>query len=160
MYRIFWLWHRNRPLLHRYRGYLHFPIICYNITTFIICIICLMGRLEIIMYHFYIDQGNIYDRNIHITGTDVNHIKNVLRLEKGDWVIACDGMGVDYISRIEDMDSACIKLEICKIQESGTELGTRLVLFQGIPKGDKMEFIVQKSVELGVSLIVPVFMKR
>ena len=112
------------------------------------------------MYRFYIDQGNIYDRNIHITGTDVNHIKNVLRLEKGDWVIACDGMGVDYISRIEDMDSACIKLEICKIQESGTELGTRLVLFQGIPKGDKMEFIVQKSVELGVSLIVPVFMKR
>ena len=112
------------------------------------------------MYHFYIDQGNIYDRNIHITGTDVNHIKNVLRLEKGDLGIAGDGRGVDYISRIEDMDSACIKLEICKIQESGTELGTRIVLFQGIPKGDKMEFIVQKSVELGVSLIVPVFMKR
>jgi len=49
------------------------------------------------MYRFYIDQGNIYDSNIHITGADVNHIKNVLRLEKGDWVIACDGMGKDYI---------------------------------------------------------------
>ncbi len=112
------------------------------------------------MYRFYIDQGNIYDRNIHITGTDVNHIKNVLRLEKGDWVIACDGMGKDYISRITDIDNTCVKLETCKVQESGTELGTKLVLFQGIPKGDKMEFIIQKSVELGVYAVVPVFMKR
>lgn len=112
------------------------------------------------MYRFYIDQNDICGKNIIITGADVNHIKNVLRLERGDWIIACDGMGKDYISRIAVIDSTCIKLETCKVQESGTELGTSLVLFQGVPKGDKMEFIIQKSVELGVSAIVPVFMNR
>lgn len=112
------------------------------------------------MYRFYVGQDNIYDNNIDITGTDVNHIKNVLRLGKGDWVIACDGSGRDYISRITDMDGGVIRLYVEKVQESGTELGTRLVLFQGLPKGDKMEFIIQKAVELGVSGIVPVIMKR
>ena len=112
------------------------------------------------MYRFYISKDNINNKNIDITGPDVNHIKNVLRLEKGSWIIACDGKGTDYISRIMDMDSKCVKLEVEKIQESGTEPGTKLVLFQGLPKKDKMEFIIQKSVELGVSEIVPVIMKR
>lgn len=112
------------------------------------------------MYRFYISKDNINNKNIDITGPDVNHIKNVLRLEKGSWIIACDRKGTDYISRIMDMDSKCVKLEVEKIQESGTEPGTKLVLFQGLPKKDKMEFIIQKSVELGVSEIVPVIMKR
>ena len=112
------------------------------------------------MYRFYVGQDSIYNNNIDITGTDVNHIKNVLRLGKGDWVIACDGSGRDYISRIMDMDNGIIRLSVEKVQESGTELGTSLVLFQGLPKSGKMEFIIQKAVELGVSEIVPVITKR
>lgn len=112
------------------------------------------------MYRFYINRDNIYNENIDITGKDVNHIKNVLRLVKGDWVIACDGSGRDYISRIVSISNDVVKLKTEKIQESGTELGRELVLFQGLPKGDKMEFIIQKAVELGVSGIVPVIMKR
>lgn len=116
--------------------------------------------VEISMYRFYISKDNINNKNIYITGQDVNHIKNVLRLEKGSWIIACDGEGMEYISRITDMDSKCVKLEVEKIQESDTEPGTKLVLFQGLPKKDKMEFIIQKSVELGVSEIIPVITKR
>lgn len=112
------------------------------------------------MYRFYVSKENINNDKISITGTDVNHIKNVLRLEKGSWIIACDGNGTDYISRITDMDSHCVNLGIEKIQKTDTELGTKLVLFQGLPKGDKMELIIQKTVELGVSEIVPVLTKR
>lgn len=112
------------------------------------------------MYRFYISRDNIYNESIDITGKDVNHIKNVLRLGKGDWVIACDGSGRDYISRIESINNDVVKLKTEKIQESGTELCTSLVLFQGLPKSGKMEFIIQKAVELGVSAVVPVIMKR
>lgn len=112
------------------------------------------------MYRFYINKENINDGGISITGTDVNHIKNVLRLEKGSWIIACDGDGTDYISRIIDMDSHHVSLNIEKIQETDTELSTKLVLFQGLPKGDKMELIIQKTVELGVYEIIPILTKR
>lgn len=112
------------------------------------------------MYRFYIDKKNIDGDKINITGSDVNHIKNVLRLEKGSWIIACDGDGTDYVSRIIDIDGHCVKLGVEKVQETDTELKTRLVLFQGLPKGDKMDFVIQKTVELGVAEIVPVMTKR
>lgn len=112
------------------------------------------------MYRFYIDKSQINDRQIVITGSDVNHIKNVLRLEKGNFVIACDNEGMDYISRICRLDMSEVILEVEKKQKTETELDRRIVLFQGLPKREKMEFIIQKAVELGVSEIVPVAMKR
>ena len=101
------------------------------------------------MYRFYISKDNINNKNIDITGPDVNHIKNVLRLEKGSWIIACDGKGTDYISRIMDMDSKCVKLEVEKIQESGTEPGTKLVLFQGLPKKTRWNLLYRNQLNLG-----------
>lgn len=112
------------------------------------------------MYRFYVSKEQIADDKIYIDGTDVNHIKNVLRLEKGDWIIACDKDGKDYVSRISDMSSEQVLLDVEKVQDSDTELPCKIVLFQGLPKKDKMEFIIQKAVELGVSEIVPVAMKR
>lgn len=112
------------------------------------------------MYRFYVSKEQITDDKVYIDGTDVNHIKNVLRLEKGDWIIACDKEGTDYVSRISDISSERIVLNIEKVQDSDTELPCKIVLFQGLPKKDKMEFIIQKAVELGVSKIVPVAMKR
>lgn len=97
---------------------------------------------------------------ITITGSDVNHICNVLRMETGDWVVACNGQGKDYVSRIFSMGREKVVLQVEKVQETGTELPAKITLFQGIPKKDKMEFIIQKAVELGVSRIVPVFTKR
>lgn len=112
------------------------------------------------MYRFYVSQEQIEEKQIHIVDSDVNHIKNVLRLEKGDWIVACDAEGTDYVCRIQEMSGTEITVSVEKIQESGTELDTRITLFQGIPKKEKMEFIIQKAVELGVYEIVPVMMKR
>lgn len=112
------------------------------------------------MYRFYVEADCISNDIITITGSDVNHIKNVLRLEKGDWIIACDGDGRDYVSRISEISSEYVRLGVEKVQETDTELNTKIVLFQGLPKKDKMELIIQKAVELGVSEIVPVAMKR
>ena len=112
------------------------------------------------LYRFYIGQDQIEEDQIHILDSDVNHIKNVLRLEPGDWLVACDGEGTDYVCRIQSLSQEEITLSIEKKQESGTELDTRITLFQGIPKKDKMEFIIQKAVELGAYEIVPVMMKR
>ena len=112
------------------------------------------------MYRFYVSQEQIGEEEIMIYDSDVNHIKNVLRLEKGDWLVACDGEGVDYVCRVVDLSGSEVRLSIEKRQESGTELDTKITLFQGIPKKEKMEFIIQKAVELGVYEIVPVMMKR
>ena len=103
------------------------------------------------MYRFYIGQDQIQEDEIHILDSDVNHIRNVLRLEPGDWLVACDGEGTDYVCRIQSLSPDDVTLSIEKKQESGTELDTRITLFQGIPKKDKMEFIIQKAVELGVA---------
>jgi 16S rRNA (uracil1498-N3)-methyltransferase len=112
------------------------------------------------MYRFYIGKEQIQGESICIENSDVNHIRNVLRLETGDWLVACDGQGTDYVSRIRSVSPERIELSVEKIQETGTELDTRITLFQGIPKKDKMELIIQKAVELGAYEIVPVMMKR
>ena len=112
------------------------------------------------VYRFYISEEQIAENEITIMGEDVNHIRNVLRLEKGDWVTACDGKDRDYVSRIHSVDKEKVVLRVEKVQETGTELKTKITLFQGIPKKEKMEFIIQKAVELGVYEIVPVMMKR
>lgn len=112
------------------------------------------------MYRFYVSSEQIAEEQIVITGGDVNHIKNVLRLEAGDWVVACDGNGTDYISRIRSVQSDEVLLGIEKKQDTGTELPLRITLFQGLPKQDKLEWIIQKAVELGACEIVPVLTKR
>lgn len=112
------------------------------------------------MFRFYIQENQIGPEEIVITGGDVNHIRNVLRLEPGDWVVACDGAGQDYVSRIRELGMDQVVLQVEKVQDTGTELPVRITLFQGLPKKDKMELIIQKAVELGVYEIVPVRMKR
>ena len=101
------------------------------------------------MFRFYITDEQICNDEIFIEGGDVNHIRNVLRLEKGDWVVACNGEGKDYVSRIASIEKEQVVLQVEKVQETGTELPTKITLFQGLPKKDKMEFIIQKAVEPG-----------
>lgn len=113
------------------------------------------------MYHFFVEPSQISDRSVIIVGDDVNHIKNVIRLKNGDEVSISNGIdGRDYrcgITRMTDTEVLC---EIRFIKEDGVELSSRVYLFQGLPKGDKMELIIQKMVELGVYEIIPVAMKR
>lgn len=98
-------------------------------------------------------------RSVHFRGRCQPH-QNVLRLEVGDWIVACDGNGTDYVSRIQSICSDEVVASIEKVQPTGTELPVRITLFQGMPKKDKLELIIQKAVELGACEIVPVMTKR
>ena len=112
------------------------------------------------MYRVYVSADQLAEKEVFISGGDVNHIKNVLRLEVGDWIVACDGNGTDYVSRIQSICSDEVVASIEKVQPTGTELPVRITLFQGMPKKDKLELIIQKAVELGACEIVPVMTKR
>ena len=114
------------------------------------------------MYLFYARKENIDEDNgrICLYGEDVNHIKNVLRLDNGERVIICDGQGTDFECIITGREKDCIRLDIEDKRPSLGELSNRISLYQGLPKKDKLEFIVQKSVELGAARIIPVNMAR
>ena len=96
----------------------------------------------------------------YIEGTDVNHIVHVLRMKVGEEVSVHDDVNRKYLCRIEKLLEERVVLSIVEQQESDTELSCPIYLFQGLPKGDKMEWIIQKCVELGVHAIVPVATKR
>ncbi len=113
------------------------------------------------MPRFYYEPSEKQGNRIVMTGEDVNHIKNVLRSRVGDTFTLCDGMGTDCEARITDLSERnSVTFEVVSENPSDTELPVRIVLYQGIPKKDKMELIIQKAVELGASEIVPVAMKR
>ena len=112
------------------------------------------------MPRFFVTSEQVHDDEIIISGSDVNHIKNVLRMECGEALEVCDGNGKDYLCVIKTVDKDAVCLQIEKTEESLVELDTKLYLFQGLPKADKMELIIQKAVELGVYAIVPTVTAR
>jgi 16S rRNA (uracil1498-N3)-methyltransferase len=112
------------------------------------------------MYRFYAHESQVEDEYIRIIGQDVNHIKNVLRLKSGDPIIICNGQGKDFYCIIEEALDGHILGKIKEVKENDSELNTKIYLFQGVPKKDKMELIVQKAVELGVYEIIPVMSSR
>lgn len=112
------------------------------------------------MYHFFTTPGNVRDEKIFITGSDVNHIKNVLRMKEGDSLYINDGDGTEYLCEIEEMEASEIVCAIKEREAADTEPHVKYYLFQGLPKSDKLEYIIQKTVELGVYEIIPVQTKR
>lgn len=113
------------------------------------------------MYQFFVEPGQIQGNKIVITGEDVNHIKNVLRMKPGEEISVSNGVdGKEYRCGIEELRGEEIVCELRFIKEEGAELTSRIYLFQGLPKADKMELIIQKAVELGVYEIIPVACRR
>ena len=139
------------------------------------------------MQRFFIQSENVKKDEIFIYGGDVNHMKQSLRMKVGEQLEVCDSAGIVYLCRIkeylgetssdEKVDSKLwskkakgnnskskerdiARLEIEKKWQNDTELSSRITLFQGLPKSDKMELIIQKAVELGVYQIVPVSTAR
>lgn len=112
------------------------------------------------MFHFFVSPENITADEVTIVGSDVNHIKNVLRMKTGEKFVANDGNGASYCCAVREIYDDRIVADIEDGQLMSNELPVKLVLFQGLPKGDKMELIIQKAVELGVSEIYPVEMSR
>jgi 16S rRNA (uracil1498-N3)-methyltransferase len=112
------------------------------------------------MHRFYVTSKQIQDTSVTITGPDVNHIKNVLRMKPGEEIVICNGQGKDCYCIINKVSEGEITATIEAQKETETELKARITLYQGLPKQDKMELIIQKAVELGVYEIVPVMTKR
>lgn len=108
------------------------------------------------MHHFFTEPCQIGDETIRITGPDVNHMKNVLRMKQGEEVLVSDGAGRDYLCCVEQLDAEEVLVSIKEELKESRELPSRIWLFQGLPKSDKMELIIQKAVELGAEAIVPV----
>lgn len=113
------------------------------------------------MYQFFVEPSQITDKTVIIEGSDVNHIKNVLRMKPGEEIAVSNGQdGKEYRCGIVSMEEDRVICELRFIKEDGLELSSRVHLFQGLPKADKMELIIQKAVELGVYEIIPVETKR
>lgn len=112
------------------------------------------------MARFYIDQQNIQDGKIRITGKDVNHILHVLRKKENDVLELCDSDNTLYTGCISFVDRDFLEVTIDRTEEDVSEPKTQLTVMQCIPKGDKMGTVIQKCVELGVSEIVPVLSSR
>lgn len=112
------------------------------------------------MHRFYVTPNQVDHNTVTIIGPDVNHIKNVLRMKQGEEIVICNGQGKDCYCIINKVSETEITADIRTEQETKAELKTKITLFQGLPKKDKMELIIQKAVELGVYEIVPVMTKR
>lgn len=113
------------------------------------------------MYRFFVEPSQIQDKRIVITGSDVNHIRHVLRMKPGEEIALSDGTdGREYRCSIEEYREDEVICSLRFIEEEGVELPSRIYLFQGLPKADKMELVIQKAVELGVYEIIPVAAKR
>lgn len=113
------------------------------------------------MPKFFVKNSQVNDNKIIIIGEDVNHIKNVLRKNIGDTLEICDkDNSKNYLVDIATIDKELIVCNIMQQLNNNTESNVFINVFQGLPKSDKMEFIIQKSIELGASKITPVAMKR
>lgn len=112
------------------------------------------------MQQFFAEPSWIRDGRIWLTGPDVNHIRNVLRMKPGEDVRVSDGNGAVYLCSISAYEEKTAVLDILKELDPDTELPSKVVLFQGLPKGDKMDLIVQKAVELGACSVIPFMAKR
>ena len=112
------------------------------------------------MPRFFVTRAQVQGDEIVIQGNDVNHIKNVLRMRPGDELSISDGEGMDYSCTIASIERDEVRVNIEESMDSSVELPVKLYLFQGLPKADKMELIIQKAVELGVYEIIPVRTKR
>ena len=115
------------------------------------------------MYQFFVEPGQIdvENRRVVIEGGDVNHIKNVLRMKVGEEIAVNNGQdGREYRCGIVSLHEDRIICQLRFIKEDSVELPVKVYLFQGLSKGDKMELVIQKAVELGVHAVIPVAAKR
>ncbi len=112
------------------------------------------------MPKFFVLPEKVKDNKILIDTDDVSHITRVLRMSVGDEILVCDSKGKDYEAKISEILDKEIICDIISEKKSETEPSIEVTLYQGIPKGSKMDLIIQKTTELGISKIVPVDMKR
>lgn len=112
------------------------------------------------MHRFFVTDGCMYKDKIKIDGDDAAHILKVLRLRVGDEIIVCDGKEKDYLCTIASLEKKNVVCSITEVKENAAEPPLKLDLYQGFPKSAKMDLIIQKCTELGVSSVTPVYTER
>ena len=113
------------------------------------------------MLHIFVDPAQMKGDLLYVTGKDVNHIKNVMRLKQGDEISVRTGQDDrEYRYGIEEFTDSEVVCRLRFVKEADVELPVKIYIFQGLPKADKMELIIQKAVELGAAEIIPVEMRR
>ena len=108
------------------------------------------------MHHFFVSKEEIGEEKILLRGENFHHLHKVLRGQIGEKILISDGEGVDYQCEIQSFSEEEAVLSIC-FREEPHELPAKIILLQALPKGDKMEWIIQKAVELGISALIPFF---
>lgn len=112
------------------------------------------------MHRFFVSPDNIKPPEIFITNSDVNHIKNVLRLVVGEEVVVCDGFGNEYQAKIIEIERDKIRLDIVEKFPDRNIYFPQITLFQSLPKSSKMDLIIKQTTELGIFRIVPLVTER
>jgi len=113
------------------------------------------------MPKFFVKKEQVFNDEIKIVGTDVNHIRNVLRLTLKEQIeISCPEMEETYLCEIREYNKDLILCDIMEKLEKQTEPNVYIHIFQGLPKSDKMEWIIEKGTEIGISEFTPVEMRR
>lgn len=112
------------------------------------------------MHRFLVAPEQVKEETITLVGEDLKHLSQVLRLGPGDIIGVFDGSGMEYEVRLKHVDKHEAIADILSFRASDTEPHLKVTLFQGLPKGEKMDWIIQKAVELGVYQIIPVITQR
>ena len=113
------------------------------------------------MRRFYLKEDDtVAGGSIKLSGDSYKHIRNVLRLNAGDEVTVSDGAGTDYACVIDGFEDGVVDLKITDLNRNAAELPVEITLYQGMPKGDKLDLVIEKAVELGAARVVPVMMER
>ena len=108
------------------------------------------------MHRFYVNADSIKDIEIFINGDEARHIAAVLRSQPGDTIGVFDGSGYEYEVRLLSVTSSEVRGQLLSRRLNAAEPPVAVTLVQGLAKGEKMDYIIQKSVELGVNRIIPV----
>lgn len=112
------------------------------------------------MQRYFVSKEQIQDGKIMIGGEDARHITRVMRMEPGDEVICCDGQGQSWRVRLEELHADRIIGTMVRELQEQREAGVKITLVQSLPKGDKMDWIIQKGTEVGIASFQPVETKR
>lgn len=112
------------------------------------------------MPKYFVDKENINKNYVNIINEDYNHIVNVFRKKIGDHILVNDMSGYDYECEIIDIKENIVEAKILNKKNNDSESKTKIKIYQSLPKGSKMESIIQKTVELGIDEIIPVYSKN
>lgn len=117
------------------------------------------------MYRFFVEADQITEdpngeKYVLISGSDYNHMHNVLRMKPGEKVYISDGVDCEYAGQIEGYEDGNARVGSLTLMDVKRELSSDIYLFQGLAKGEKLELVIQKAVELGARGIIPVNMER